>query len=280
MKIESDSPYRVREIASPLFDELSRKKSGRRSTTRSDTGRYVGSEMPQGRVIDLAFDATLRAAAPYQRSRKASSKRKTALHIEKHDLRQKVREKKSGNLIMFVLDSSGSMEREIASTKAAIVSLLLDAYQRRDHIGLVNFWTGGADLVLPPTKSVELAQRKLPNLYFGGRSPLTHGLALGLEVIKDQVQRHRELIPMLVLISDGKGNVSMNGGKPEEEAKSVAREIRKAGIRAICIDTEKREVTGLMADLCREMGGLYLRPEDLKADSISTVVKSRLRHRR
>lgn len=274
--INPDSPYKVLEITNPLFDQLSRKESGRRSVTRSRTGRYVGSEFPRGPVIDLAFDATLRTAAPHQLSRKASSNRGTALHIEMYDLRQKVREKKSGNLIMFVLDSSGSMAREVVATKTAILSLLLDAYQRRDHIGLVSFWGGGADLILPPTKSVELAQRKLPNLWLGGRSPLTHGLALALEVIKDQLQRRPEFMPMLVLVSDGKGNVSMNGGKPEKEAQSVAREIRKAGVRSICIDTEKRDPSGLMSDLCNEMGGLYLRPEDLKADSITTAVRSRL----
>ena len=277
MIIEPDSPYKVKQITTPVFDELNRKQSGRRSVTRSDTGRYVDSEIPQGKVIDLAFDATVRAAAPYQLSRKASDNKETALHIEKHDLRQKVRQKKAGNLIIFVLDSSGSMAKEVVATKTAILSLMLDAYQRRDHIGLITFCGGGAYVILPPTKSVELAQRKLPNVWLGGRSPLTHALVLAQKVISDELQRRREFIPLLVLVSDGKGNVSMNGGDPEQEAKEVAREIRKAGIHSICIDTEKRSLGSLMQDLCTEMGGIYLRTEDLKADSITTAVRNRLR---
>lgn len=280
MTINPDSPYLVKELTVPLIDEVRRKRSGRRSVTKSDTGRYVGSEIPNDRVTDLALDATLRAAAPYQLSRKSSGSRNTALHLEKHDLRQKIREKKVGNLIIFVLDHSGSMAREVVATKTAVFSLLLDAYQRRDHIGLVYFGGLGAGLVLAPTKSVELAQKKLPDLYLGGRSPLTQGLTIALDVIKDQTQRRSELIPLLVLVSDGKGNVSMHGGDPGKEAIEVAREIRKAKIQSICIDTERRGFGSLMRDLCNEMGGLYLQSEDLKADSITTAVKSRLRYRR
>jgi len=271
---------KIQKLALPLFDEVKRKKSGKRSVTRSDTGRYVRAEIPKNRVTDLAFDATLRAAAPYQRSRKASGNAITELCIEKQDLRQKIREKKIGNLIIFVLDHSGSMAREVEATKTAILSLLLDAYQRRDHIGLVYFGGIGAGLVLAPTKSVDLAQKKLPDLYLGGRSPLTHGLEIALRVIKEQAHRKQELVPLLVLISDGKGNVSRYGNDPEVEALSVAREIRKAKICSIGIDTMRKDFFSPMLTICKEMDALYLRPDDLKADSITSVVKSQLRYNR
>ncbi len=203
-----------------------------------------------------------------------------ALCIEKHDLRQKIREKKIGNLIIFVLDHSGSMAREVEATKAAILSLLLDAYQRRDHIGLVYFGGIGAGLVLAPTKSVDLAQKKLPDLYLGGRSPLTHGLEIALRVIKEQTHRKQELVPLLVLISDGKGNVSRYGGKPEDEVMVVAKEIREAKICSICIDTVRKGVLGPMMGIAKAMDALYLHPEDLKADAITSVVKNQLRYKR
>ncbi|MFA4835664.1 MAG: VWA domain-containing protein [Dehalococcoidia bacterium] len=186
---------------------------------------------------------------------------------------------KSGNLIMFVLDGSGSMiaEERMVATKGAILSLLLDAYQRRDHVGLIIFRGDGADLALPPTNSVELAQKYLRKLPAGGRTPLTQGLKLGLKVIKSCSQKKRRFIPLLILVSDGKGNVTSNSGDPMEEAKAVAREIRAANIHSICIDTEeKHKITGLMEDLSVEMGGLYLRPEELKADSITSAVRERL----
>ncbi len=275
---EADATYKVKAITTPLLDQLHRDKSGRRFTTRSvnRNGRYVGSEIPKDKVTDLAFDATLRAASPYQIGRRNGHNHQGLL-LAKHDLRQKVREMKSGNLILFLLDASGSMEREMSATKAAILSLLLDAYQRRDHVGLITFGGDGANLVLPPTNSVELAQKLIRRLPSGGRSPLVHGLKLGLKTMTDYTRRNRGFVPLLVLVSDGKGNVSLKGDDPMEEARSAARQIGKAHIHSICIDTEEtRKLEGRMEDLSRQMGGLYLRPEELKADAITSAVKERL----
>ncbi|MBT4513200.1 MAG: putative cobaltochelatase [Chloroflexi bacterium] len=280
---EPESPYSVKAITSPLLDQLHRNESGRRSKSRSSakTGRYVGSEMPNGRVTDLAFDATLRAASQYQAGRRTQNPAGTALLIEKHDLRQKVRETKVGNLILFVLDGSGSMiaEERMVATKGAILSLLLDAYQRRDHVGLIIFRDLSAELVLPPTNSVDLAQKYLRKLPAGGRTPLTHGLKLGLNVINDYLNRKKKAIPLLILVSDGKGNVKYDGGDPMEEAKAVCREIREAKIHSIGIDTEEKDrICGRMENLCFEMGGLYLQPEELKADRLAATVKDRLNY--
>ncbi len=280
---DPEAPYSVKAITTPLLDKLHRSESGRRTKTRSSakTGRYVGSEVPKDRVTDLAFDATLRAASPYQSKRRANRFNGNALLIEKHDLRQKVRETKVGNLIMFVLDGSGSMiaEERMVATKGAILSLLLDAYQRRDHVGLIIFRDLSAELVLPPTNSIDLAQKLLRRLPAGGRTPLTHGLKLGLHVVNDYLRQKPKTIPLLILVSDGKGNVKFDGGDPTQEAKAVCREIQAANIHSIAIDTEEKDrICGRMEALALEMGGLYLLPEELKADRLAATVKEQMRY--
>jgi magnesium chelatase subunit D len=239
----------------------------------------VDSAIPRGKTTDLAFDATLRAAAPFQARRRAEMPGQNALLIEGYDLREKVRETKVGNLIMFVLDASGSMaaEERMVATKGAVLSLLLDAYQRRDRVGLVVFRGEKAELVLPPTNSVELAQRHLAQLPTGGRTPLAHGLKLGLETIKEYLWRDKQSLPLLVLVSDGKANVSLNEGNPVEEAKSIAREIKRANIRSIAMDTEQGFITfGLVKQICAELGGTYLRLEELKSGPIASAVRDNL----
>lgn len=280
---EADSPRKVKPLETPVFDQLQRQGSGRRSKTRtkSKAGRYVDSAMPKGNLEDLAFDATIRAAAPFQCRRKKESESQHALIIEKCDLREKVRETKMGNLIMFVVDASGSMaaQERMTATKGAILSLLLDAYQRRDRVGLIAFRKNCAELVLPPTNSVELAQRCLSVLPTGGRTPLAHGLKTGLETIRDCMRRDKEAIPLLALISDGRANVNLYGGDPVEEAKSVARAIKTEGIRSIAIDTERDFLTfGLVNQICTEMGGKYLRLEELSAAPIASAVRTQLPH--
>jgi magnesium chelatase subunit D len=282
---EAGSPYAVKTFSTPVLDEVQRSNGGRRSKSisNSKTGRYVDNAIPipEGEVSDLAFDATLRAAAPFQLQRKKASGSSNGFLIEKTDLREKVRERKVGNLIMFVVDASGSMAAEdrMTATKGAVLSLLLDAYQRRDHVGMVVFRKNNAELVLPPTNSVEIAQRLLSNLPTGGRTPMAHGLTLGLETIKDYVRRDKEAIPLLALVSDGRANVPVNGGDPVEEAKLVAREIGFAGVKAIAIDTERDFITfGLVKQICGEMKGRYLRLEELSAEPIASAVRGNLVH--
>jgi magnesium chelatase subunit D len=278
---EADSPYPVKRLATPVLDQMQRSSRGRRSKSRSNskTGRYVDSVIPNGKVEDLAFDATLRVAAPFQNRRKKGASDEGALLIEKSDLREKVRERKVGNLVVFVVDASGSMaaEKRMTATKGAILSLLLDAYQRRDRVGMVVFRKNTAELVLPPTNSVEMAQKCLAKLPTGGRTPMAHGLNLGLEVVRDYMKRDKEAIPLMVLVSDGRANVPLNGGDPVEEAKAVAREISSGGIQSIAIDTERGFLTfGLVKQVCDEMGGKYLRLEELSASPIASAVREAL----
>ena len=280
---EADAPYRVKPISTSLMDQVKRSDTGRRSKSLSngERGRYVDSIIPKGKVTDLAFDATLRAAAPFQNRRREESGNHDSLVIEKCDLREKVRESKIGNLIIFVVDASGSMaaEERMAATKGAVLSLLLDAYQRRDHVGMIVFRKNKAEFVLPPTNSVELAERCLAKLPTGGRTPMAHGLSLGLECIKDYKKRNKEVIPLLTLISDGRANVPLNGGDPVEESKLVAREIRRAGVKTVAIDTERGFLSfGLVKQICDEMNGHYLRLEELSAAPIASVIRENLGH--
>ena len=239
----------------------------------------MDSVIPQGKVTDLAFDATLRAAAPFQAQRRKEVQGQNALLIESYDLREKVREKKVGNLIVFILDASGSMaaEERMVATKGAVLSLLLDAYQRRDRVEMVVFRGEKAELVLPPTNSVELAQKYLTELPTGGRTPMAHGLKLGLDTIKEHLWRDKHTIPLLVLVSDGRANVSLNNGNPVEEAKRIAQEIKAANIRSLTVDTEQGFVTfRLVEQICTELGGTYLRLEELKSAPIASAVRDNL----
>jgi Mg-chelatase subunit ChlD len=188
-------------------------------------------------VTDLAFDATLRAAAPHQKSRDRS---RMALALKKQDLREKVRVRRSANLVLFVVDASWSMAvaERMEATKGAIMSLLTDAYQRRDRVGLVVFNKNDARLVLPPTNSVHLARKALADIAVGGKTPLSAGLLVALEVFRKEAYTHPDVMPLMILLTDGAGNVSMSDLPPQDEAHRIARLIKDNGIRSIVINME------------------------------------------
>lgn len=269
--------YRVREV-SPPADRILRRGTGRRTKTRTGTkvGRYVRSVIPRNTVTDVALDATLRAAAPYQPRREKAGR---AIAIESMDIREKVREKKIGNTILFLVDASGSMgaQQRMVAAKGAVLSLLVDAYQRRDKVGLVAFRGNKAEILLSPTRSVELAHRKLAELPTGGKTPMALGLAVAFNVLHAQMAKEEGTIPLLVLISDGKANVGFEGMDPVESAKLVAEEIYHAGINSIVIDTEKEFISfGLSREICTVLGGWYIKLEELRADNIRRVVQNSL----
>ena len=168
---------------------------------------YSIASAQKDRVTVLAFDATLRAAAPHQKDRDRSD---VALALEKQDLREKVRVRRSANLILFVVDASWSMavSERMEATKGAIMSLLTDAYQRRDRVGLIVFINkNDANLVLAPTNSVPLAKKALIDIAVGGKTPLSAGLMLALEVFKKESYTHPDVMPLMILLTDGAGNV-------------------------------------------------------------------------
>ncbi|GAB4259150.1 MAG: hypothetical protein Kow0092_07170 [Deferrisomatales bacterium] len=206
-----------------------------------DTGRYVRARLPRGKVRSVAVDATLRAAAPHQPRRRAEGLAPPAgIRVLPADLREKVLARPSGVSLLFTVDASGSMgaEEVMARAKGIVLSLLADAYQKRDRVGLVAFRGTEARLVLPFTSSVEQAQRRLRTLPTGGKSPLALALARSLEVFERERKKHPGRTPLLVLLTDGKANLSMEGGDPFDEALRYARRIRAEKIRTLVVDTD------------------------------------------
>jgi len=296
---ESDSVIQLRTFAVKKLDlpreRRARRAAGKRTSTKSETkrGRYVRSSQAE-KVTDVAFDATVRAAAPHQLSRRQAAPDATnQLQLESQDLRQKVRERKTGNLIVFVVDASASMDAEqrMLATKGAILSLLRHAYVRRDKVALVAFSGRNARVVLRPTSSVDLAERRLERLSIGGTTPLTHGLMTGLKLIKTERLRDPHVYPLLVLISDGRGNISLFGEEPLLEAQRMAGQIKQEGVRAMVIDSTRdfgsqpgyprNRVTSLYGayafnvcgDLAERLGGRYYGLFDLSQSSIVDSVQ-------
>ena len=283
---ETGDPYAIQSILLPPPDRRERPSSGRRATTvsGSSVGRYVRAQVPQGTVSDLAFDATLRAAAPLQQRRRQSltgDEGGGPLVVEPWDVREKVRETTTGSLILFVVDASGSMgaQRRMVAVKGAVLSLLLDAYQRRDKVALVSFRGTGADLLLPPTNSVDLAQLYLQDLPTGGRTPLSRGLYLALETLETERLKDRNVLPLVVLLSDGRANVALDGsgGQAVEEARTYASIFEDKHITSVVIDTELDFIKLEMArPLAEAMGARYLKLEELRADNLADAVRREL----
>jgi magnesium chelatase subunit D len=259
-------------------DRVRRSYGGKRQETTSDdrSGRYVRAEpLKPGAERDIAFDATLRAAAPFQASRKSEM----AIALEPSDLRNKVRRRRVGASIVFCVDASGSMgaANRMDAAKAAVLELLIDAYQRRDRVGVVAFRGEGAEVVLAPTASVELAQLKLRALPTGGATPLAHGLVRSLEVLENEARRNDDVIPWLVLVTDGKGNVGINGGLGSDDAKVAARRIKDARINTIVIDTTGVPGGGTAArEIARTAGGEYVRLAAFDAGTLTETVRERV----
>ncbi len=278
--IDVGKTFRPQKLQTPL-DKLPRRVAGKRSRTRTERkrGRYISARPMKGKASDVAFDATFREAAPHQISR---ARRDVALSIESHDLRQKVRVRRAANLILFVVDASWSMaaaERMIA-TKGAIMSLLIDAYQKRDRVGLVVFQKEDARLVLPPTSSVDLAQKTLKDLPVGGKTPLSAGLLLAHQVLVRERARDREVMPLMIVVTDGAGNVSMTDLPPQEEALKIAGMIRKTDLRTVVINTEHEAFDrGLAQGLADTLGGPCYSLKQLKAEELYQTVREEMKSR-
>lgn len=258
-------------------DRNIRRGSGKRSTTRTDLkqGRYVRAELPKAKVEDLAFDATIRAAAPFQKMREDNG---CALNIKQEDLRQKVREKRIGNTFLFAVDASGSMgaRERMRAVKGAIFYMLQEAYQKRDRVGMIAFRRQKAELLLPITRSVDLAQKCLAELPTGGKTPLADGLAVALQTLSMLNKHDSELEPILVLVTDGRANATeADGGDPVASALKMAERIGKAKITSVVIDTESDFIKlGLAKRVAAAMGANYYTLQRLTKDSIIRIVRN------
>ena len=292
---EATETFDVRKIELPRH-RRPRKQGGKRAAAESADrrGRYVASRGGE-KIADLAVDATIRAAAPHQvrRGRQTGER----MRLERADLREKVRERKTGNLIVFVVDASASMDAEqrMAATKGAILSLLQDAYVRRDRVAVVVFKNRSAEVVMRPTSSVSLARRRLERLSVGGTTPLTHGLLAGLKVINSERLRDATVRPLMVLISDGRGNISMFKEEPLVEAQKVAAMIAAEKIEVLVIDSARdfshlpsiqhlarvapmyqTYAINACADLASRMNARYYGLFDLSRDEIASAVERHL----
>ena len=271
--------FEPRKLDTPL-DKLTRHHAGRRSRTHTERkrGRYIQARPANGKTDDVAFDATIRAAAPFQNQR-TEQRKQVAFAIQKSDLQRKVRVKKAANLILFLVDASWSMAvaERMAATKGEILSLLTDAYQRRDRVGLIVFQKDRSTLILPPTSSVMLAQRALTDIPVGGKTPLSAGLLMAYEVLKQEQIIHPDVEPLLIVLTDGAGNVSIGTLPPQEESFAFAEQIAERNYRTVVINMEHASFDqGLAQALADHLEAPCYTLNELKAESLLNTVRQEM----
>jgi len=252
------------QVESGAKSDAAGKRSQSQQAARGRVVRVVANENPDS----LAVAATLRSAA----LRDAEQ-----FQVRRQDFHQQIRVEKSANLILFVVDASGSMaaQRRMEAVKGAVLSLLTDAYQQRDQVAVISFRGDAAELLLPPTRSVDLAEQQLRELPTGGRTPLPHALSLALNTL----QKSSALPPLLILLSDGKANVAVDqGGDPWHETLLLAEQLAQRAVPCLVLDTETGYLRlGRARHLAQVLGAECLSLEQLSAENLALTVRGCLR---
>ena len=275
--MEVGAPFKVRRFVLRK-DRKKRHAAGRRTKTRvrGRGGRYVKS-LQNSSERDIALDATLRACAPYQKARG----REERMIIEEEDIRFRQRERKMGHLAIFVVDGSGSMgaQRRMVETKGAIQSLLMDCYQKRDRVAMIVFRRDRAELVLPPTASVEMAAKRLTVLPVGGKTPLAAGLLETWKLVRQVSLRSPETRFLVVLITDGRANQAISEQSPQKELSGLVKLLNEEErCDFIVIDTENKGNflrADLALSLARQLDADYYTTEALKAEYLTELVQGK-----
>ncbi|MEU3101987.1 putative cobaltochelatase [Streptomyces griseoflavus] len=265
--VRAAEPFRTKVLHVPGIGQGA---AGRRSRARTEQGRTTGARRPRGALTALHLAATVRAAAPHQRARGRSG---PGLVVRRDDLRQATREGRESNLVLFVVDASGSMaaRQRMSAVKGAVMSLLLDAYQRRDKVGLVTFRGSAAEVALPPTSSVDAAAARLESLPTGGRTPLAAGLLTAHDVLRVERLRDPARRPLVVVVTDGRAT---GGPEPVALAGRAARMFAADPVASVVVDCESGPVRlGLAGQLAGELGGTAVTLDELRADSIAGLVR-------
>jgi len=252
-------------------------KSGRSVATKTiggGRGAYIYSIIPKGKASDVAIDATIRAAAARVIGRKEAS-----LEISNEDIREKVRRVKTSSLIILVVDASGSMaaRKRMEAAKGAALGLLNNAYIRRDKVAFIAFRGTSAEILLPPTRSLDLAHAALKELPTGGRTPLSHALLTTLKMIRSEKMKNAiSLKPLVVLITDGKANVSL-GGEIRREIVELCEKIREIGAQLTVIDVSKDPFApNYIEDIIKAANAKHIKIENLTGTNLQKIITTNI----
>lgn len=279
--VEEEDIEDIREINDKLTIKTSfeakkdLKGFGKRNKVKTDTkqGRYIRYKIPRGKINDIAIDATFRTAASKQKQRQNNG---LALNIKSEDLREKVKERRTGAEILFLVDASGSMgaKRRMGAVKGTVLSLLNDAYQKRDSVGVIAFRKDRADVLLNITRSVDLAQKCLKDISTGGKTPLALGLYKSYEILKTNRIKNKNALQYLVVVSDGKANVGLKTSDCLGDALMLADKIKSDGIKSIVIDTEGGYIQyGFAKELAERLDASYIKMSNINKLEIESNIK-------